>query len=137
MPSASNRRDPGRDHWGLRCAGGKDRSCGIERHFFGVGQLEPGAEHDYTVTFKVTTNVSAHVAHGASGGTFSADISSDWLKDTTITGWGGATLVVNSSDYGNANGEVTCEIIVDGRSEATNTGSGTNAMASCDASTLT
>ena len=93
------------------------------------------ASAQHTIQYKVTTNGAATVSYWSPSGMSQAPVTSAWSKDVSSTGFSAATLSVTSSDFQDKGASVSCEIIIDGKSVATNTGSGAGAMASCNATT--
>jgi hypothetical protein len=85
----------------------------------------------HTIQYKVTTNGAATVTYWAPGGSSQADVTAPWSKDVTSTGFTSASLMVTASDYQNKSAAVSCEILIDGKSVAKNTGNGSMASASC------
>lgn len=99
-----------------------------------VNAVDSATSAQHKVVYKVTTNGKANITYGASSGTSTEDITKDWTKTQTITGWDGVSLTVTGDMDGAT--KVSCEILVDGKSEATNSGSGDMASASCDAASI-
>ncbi|ASN52802.1 DUF4190 domain-containing protein [Sinomonas sp. R1AF57] len=99
----------------------------------GLETYSAQASAKHTIEYKVTTNAPATVHYWAPDGTGQTDVSADWTKDISSTGFTSALVSVNSSDYKNTAAAVSCEIIIDGKSVAKNTGSGASASASCNA----
>lgn len=89
------------------------------------------ASAKHTVQYKVTANGAATVHYWTPEGTSQTDVASDWSKDLATTGITSALVTVTASDYQNKSAAVSCEIIIDGKSVAKNTGSGSLATASC------
>lgn len=90
------------------------------------------ASAQHTIQYKVTTNGAATVNYWAPGGSSQTDITAPWSKDVTSTGFTAVSLTVTASDYQNKGAAVSCEILVDGKSVAKNTGNGALATASCN-----
>jgi hypothetical protein len=99
-----------------------------------VNAVDSATSAQHKVTYKVTTNGKANITYGASSGTSTEDISKDWTKDQTITGWDGVSLTVTGDMDGAT--KVSCEVLVDGKSQSKNSGSGNMASASCDATSI-
>ncbi|WP_415855201.1 DUF4190 domain-containing protein [Sinomonas sp. G460-2] len=93
------------------------------------------ASAQHTIQYKVTTNGAATVNYWAPDGMSQAPVTSAWSKDVTSTGFSAVSVSVTSSDFQNKSASVACEIFIDGKSVAKNTGSGAGAMASCNATT--
>lgn len=87
---------------------------------------------EHKIEYVVTTTGAAHVTYWNGEGSSSEDVSVDWKKEVTATGFAFSTLAV-TGDFGAAS-TVTCEILVDGASVSKNSGSGTGALASCSGS---
>jgi predicted PurR-regulated permease PerM len=90
------------------------------------------ASAKHTIQYKVTANAPATVHYWAPDGSSQTDVSADWSKDVTSTGFTSAFVTVTASDYQNKSSAVSCEILIDGKSVAKNTGSGALASASCN-----
>lgn len=99
-----------------------------------VTAIDSASSAKHTVVYKVTTNGKANITYGATSGTSTEDITKDWTKNQTITGWDGVSLTITGDMDGAT--KVSCEILVDGKSESKNAGSGDMASASCDASSI-
>lgn len=91
------------------------------------------ASAKHAIQYKVTTNGAATVHYWTPDGSSQADVAAEWSKDVTSTGFTSALVTVTSSDYQNKDAAVSCEILIDGKSVAKHTGSGTAATASCTA----
>ncbi|QSZ54910.1 hypothetical protein AYX19_19310 [Paenarthrobacter ureafaciens] len=87
---------------------------------------------EHTIQYVVTTTGPAQVTYWNGSGSSNEDITSEWKKELTTTGFDFTTLSV-SGDY-TAESSVSCEIFVDGVSVSKNTGAGTGAHASCSGS---
>ncbi|MBT2513399.1 DUF4190 domain-containing protein [Arthrobacter sp. ISL-30] len=87
---------------------------------------------EHKIGYVVTVTGKAHVSYWTEGGMSTEDITGNWNKDVTSTGFSMGSVTV-TGDYANPT-TVTCEILVDGQSVAKNSGSGTSAMASCSGS---
>ncbi|KHL01003.1 MmpS family transport accessory protein [Sinomonas humi] len=98
-----------------------------------IASYSAQASAQHAIEYKITTNGAASVNYWTPNGTSQATVSSAWTKDVTSTGFTSALVSVTSSDFQNASASVSCEIIIDGKSVAKNTGSGAGAMASCNA----
>lgn len=92
------------------------------------------ASAGHTVQYRVTTNTAATVHYWSPDGSSQTDVAADWSKDVTSTGFTAASLTVSASDFQNKGAAVSCEIIIDGKSVAKQTGSGALASANCMAS---
>ncbi len=88
----------------------------------------------HKVVFKATTNGKASVNWGATSGGSTADINGTWSKTKNIKGWDAMSLIV-SGDIDGAT-KVTCKIIVDGKTVASESGSGSSATATCSADSI-
>lgn len=89
---------------------------------------------EHKIEYVVTSTGPANVSYWNGDGSSTEDITGDWKKEVTATGFGISSLVV-TGDFATES-SVTCEIIVDGVSSSTNSGSGTGAMASCSGSSV-
>lgn len=98
-----------------------------------VASYSAQASARHTVEYKVTTDGAASVNYWTPNGTSQAAVTSAWTKDVTSTGFTSALVSVTSSDFQNSSASVSCEIIIDGKSVAKNTGTGAGASASCNA----
>ncbi|MEV8149244.1 hypothetical protein AB0O52_14035 [Arthrobacter sp. NPDC080073] len=87
---------------------------------------------EHKIEYIVTVTGPAHVSYWTDGDTSNEDITADWKKDVTAKGFNLSSLTV-TGDYKSPT-NVTCEILVDGKSVSKNSGSGTTAMASCTGS---
>ncbi len=87
---------------------------------------------EHKVEYVVTTTGPAHVTYWNGSGSSTEDITADWKKELTTTGFSVTSLSV-SGDFA-SDSSVTCEILVDGTSVSKNTGSGSGAMATCSGS---
>lgn len=87
---------------------------------------------EHKIEYVVTVTGPAHVSYWTDGGTSNEDITANWKKDVTAKGFNLSSLTVTGDHKSPTN--VTCEILVDGKSVSKNTGSGTTAMASCTGS---
>ncbi|GAB3270188.1 hypothetical protein GCM10027449_05010 [Sinomonas notoginsengisoli] len=99
----------------------------------GLETYSAQASAKHTIQYKVASNGAASVHYWTPGGSSQTDIAADWSKDVTSTGFTSALLTVTSSDFQNKAAAVSCEIVIDGKSVAKNTGSGAAASASCSA----
>lgn len=94
------------------------------------------ADEERTITMKATSNGPATAMYGGTGETHTEDFNGTWEK--TMTGKEAGeypTLSITSSDYENPdqNGiQLSCEIIVNGKSVSKHDGSGAGANAFCD-----
>ncbi|WP_138416284.1 MmpS family transport accessory protein [Sinomonas gamaensis] len=91
------------------------------------------ASAQHSIQYKVTTSGAATVHYWTPDGTSQTDVTANWSKDVASTGFTSALVSVTSSDFQDKSASVSCEIIVDGKSVAKNTGSGALATASCNA----
>lgn len=83
------------------------------------------------VKYVVTTNSEVHIYYGAGSTMASADVAKDWSTDQKVPPAQRLSLTVTSSDFNNAKAEVSCEIIAQGKSVATQKASGVAATANC------
>lgn len=94
------------------------------------------ANEERTITMKATSNGPASAMYGGLGETHTEDFNGTWEK--TMTGKEAGdypTLSVSSSDFTSADlsgVQVSCEIVVNGKSVSKHDGSGSGANAYCD-----
>jgi len=91
------------------------------------------AEH--TITYKVTTTTKTMISYGDSTGTGQATVTADWSKEQKVTGIEFAYLTARLDFQAADTASVTCEVLVDGKSQSTNTSKGAGASASCTGTT--
>jgi hypothetical protein len=92
------------------------------------------ASAQHSVQYKVTSSGTATVHYWAPEGSSQTDVTTNWSKDVTSTGYTAASLIVSASDFQDKSASVSCEILIDGKSVAKQTGSGAGATASCTGS---
>lgn len=90
---------------------------------------------DHTITYKVTTTTKTSITYGASTGTSQETVTANWTKDQKVQGIEIATLVATLDFQAPDTASVTCEVLIDGKSQSTNTSKGAGAMASCTGTT--
>lgn len=100
----------------------------------GVDAIDESINAEHTIEYVVTTTGPAGVSYWTGGGSSTEDITADWKKSITSTEINITSLTVHG-DFSDASASVSCEILVDGKSIAKNTGSGAGALASCSGST--
>ncbi|MCY0905853.1 hypothetical protein [Arthrobacter sp. H14-L1] len=98
-----------------------------------VSSIDKSVNAEHQIDYVVTSAGPAHVSYWTGGGTSTEDITADWKKSVTAKGFEISSLTV-TGDYATA-GQVSCEILVDGKSISKNSGSGTGANALCSGST--
>jgi hypothetical protein len=98
-----------------------------------IASYSAQANAPHSIQYKITTNGAAAVNYWTPSGTSQTDITTAWTKDVTSTGFTSALVSVTASDIQNSSASVSCEIIIDGKSVAKNTGTGAAAMATCNA----
>lgn len=98
-----------------------------------IASYSAQASAPHTIQYKVTTSGAATVHYWTPGGTSQTDVTAPWSQDVTSTGFTSAFVSVTASDYQDKSATVSCEVIIDGKSVAKNTGSGSLASASCNA----
>jgi hypothetical protein len=91
---------------------------------------------DHTFTFKVETTTKTTVIYGTTSGTSQETTSSSWTKEKKVTGIDGATILASLEADAPDTATVSCEILVDGKSQSKNSATGKSATASCTAATL-
>ena len=86
---------------------------------------------EHKIEYVVTTTGPANVTYSNGNGSSAEDITADWKKEVTATGFSINSLSV----VGGAASEATvaCEILVDGVSVSKNSGTGKGAMTACSA----
>jgi hypothetical protein len=91
------------------------------------------ASAQHTVQYKVTTNGPAEVDYSDTNGSKNEQITANWDKEITETGFVFSTLSV-MADFGNNDAQVSCEIVIDGTIVSQESASGPGAMAVCSGS---
>lgn len=102
----------------------------------GVDAVDKSINAEHTVEYIATTTGPAGVSYWTGGGSSNEDITAEWRKTITSSDINITSLTV-TGDFSDASASVGCEILVDGKSIAKNTGSGAGAMATCSGSTWT
>jgi hypothetical protein len=100
----------------------------------GVKAVDESINAEHTVEYVVTTTGPASVSYWTGGGTSMEDVTAGWKKTITSKDINITSLTV-TGDYSDKTAAVSCEILVDGKSTAKNTGSGAGANPSCSGST--
>jgi hypothetical protein len=90
---------------------------------------------DHTITYKVTTTTKTIISSGSSAGMSQETVTANWTKDQKVKGIEIATLSATLDSQAADTASVTCEILVDGKSQSTNTSKGAGASASCTGTT--
>ncbi|WP_077490709.1 DUF4190 domain-containing protein [Sinomonas mesophila] len=90
------------------------------------------ANAEHTVQYKVTTSAPADVDYGDANGTKTEQITENWDKEFTETGFfiGHVSVMANFD----TEADVSCQIIIDGVVVSEDASSGTGAMAICTGS---
>ena len=92
----------------------------------------PAPSGKTTIEFKVTTQGKANVAYGTTGGISQLEITKNWSKKVeSDQAFDAVNLTVTNASLKKNN--VTCEVLIDGKSVRKNSGSGLAAAASCTA----
>lgn len=97
----------------------------------GIASYSAKASAQHAVQYKVTTSGAATVHYWSPEGSSQTDVTASWTKDVTSTGFTAASVSVMASDFQDKSASVSCEIVIDGKSVAKQTGSGAGASASC------
>jgi archaellum component FlaG (FlaF/FlaG flagellin family) len=92
------------------------------------------ASAQHSIQYKVTTSGAASVHYSTPDGSGQTDVTADWSKDATSTGLTLASVSVMASDFSDKSASVSCEILIDGKSIAKQSGNGAGASASCSGS---
>lgn len=100
----------------------------------GVKAVDESINAEHTVEYVVTTTGPASISYWTGGGSSTEDVTAGWKKTITSKDINITSLTV-TGDYSDKTAAVSCEILVDGKSTAKNTGSGAGAHASCSGST--
>jgi hypothetical protein len=101
----------------------------------GVKAVDDSINAEHTVEYLVTTKGSADISYWTGGGSSTEKIAKNWKKSITSKDLSVLSLTV-SGDFQDDAASVGCEIIVDGKSAAKNTGTGAGAHASCSGTTF-
>lgn len=86
-----------------------------------VSGIDEEMNKETTIVYKATSDREASAMYGATDGTSNDTFTGDWKKESTVTGWDAASLIVTSEDYSKSQ-TVTCEIIINGESVAKQSG---------------
>lgn len=97
-----------------------------------VSSVDEEMNKEATIVYKATSENDATAMFGAISGTSNESFSGKWEKETTVTGWDAATLMVTSDDYSKSQ-KLTCEIIINGESVTKQSG---NDSVSCTGDTF-
>ncbi|WP_426998431.1 DUF4190 domain-containing protein [Pseudarthrobacter sp. N5] len=100
-----------------------------------VSSADQALNSEHKVEYVITTNGKASVSYWTAGGTSNEDVTAGWKKEQTVKNSEFLHLSV-IGDFANADAAVGCEILLDGKSIAKNTGTGQGAMATCSGSGL-
>lgn len=101
----------------------------------GVKAVDESINAEHTVEYVVTTNGPASISYWTAGGSSTEKVSKNWKKSITSKELDFTSLTV-TGDFSDSAAKVGCEILIDGKSAAKNTGNGAGAHASCSGSTL-
>jgi hypothetical protein len=86
---------------------------------------------EHKIEYVVTTTGPANVTYSTGDGSSAEDITADWKKEVTATGFSINSLSVIGA--AGSDSTVACEILVDGVSVSKNSGTGKGAMTACSA----
>lgn len=99
-----------------------------------LASASAAANAEHTVQYKVTTNGKAKVSYSDAAGNSDEDITAPWTKDFKDSGFVLANVSVMAD--GNADtAQVTCEILIDGKTVSKKSDTGAYASAYCSGST--
>lgn len=101
----------------------------------GVEAVDKSINAEHTVEYVVTTKGAADISYWTGGGSSTEKITKNWKKTITSKDLNVTSLTV-TGDFSDSSASVGCEILVDGKSAAKNTGTGAGAHASCSGSTF-
>lgn len=91
---------------------------------------------DHTITYKVETTGKAQVVYGTTTGTSQATITAPWTTDKKVNGIDVTTLIATLDYDVPDNATISCEILVDGKSQSKNAATGKSGSVSCSATTV-
>lgn len=92
----------------------------------------PSGPTELTVKYVITTNSPVHIYYGTPSSMRSADETQSWSVEQKAPSNQRISLTAASSDFANAKAEVTCEIVVNGKSMSTRKAMGAAATANCE-----
>ncbi|WP_026530715.1 DUF4190 domain-containing protein [Haematomicrobium sanguinis] len=89
------------------------------------------ANEEHTITYKVTSDVAAKATYTDENGSKTEAVTNEWQKEVTMKGAYIYTSVSVSPDDITTAGNLSCEILIDGKSVSTDSGS---SLVSCSGS---
>lgn len=92
---------------------------------------------EHTFTFKVETTAKATVVYGTTSGTSQEVVTTSWTKEKKVTGIDGATIFASLDSSAPDNATLSCEILMDGKSQSKNSATGKDSTVSCTGNTVT
>lgn len=92
---------------------------------------------EHTFTFKVETTAKATVVYGTTSGTSQEVVTTSWTKEKKVSGIDVGTIIASLDSSAPDTATLSCEILVDGKSQSKNSSTGKDSTVSCTANTVT
>ncbi len=91
---------------------------------------------EHTITYKVETTGKAQVVYGSTTGTSQETITTSWTTEKKVNGFDVTTLMATLDYDVPDKSTISCEILVDGKSQSKNSATGKSGSVSCSATTV-
>ncbi|MFC0246927.1 DUF4190 domain-containing protein [Citricoccus parietis] len=98
-----------------------------------INEVDQQMNTEHTIEYKATVSTgAASASYGTIEGQSTADFEGEWTESATVTGFDAASLTITGDPMAEDQ-ELTCEIIVNGESVTTQTGT---SIVTCSGSTM-